>query len=90
MPNITKRGFKKPLLTEDYDVNITNFNTDKIETELDKLLVLDGGDTKDAIVTFTEAEADAELVSKSKISTLFGLIKKKFNLFGQQMEQKAD
>lgn len=37
MPDLTKRGFKKPLATEGYDLNIVNFNTDNLETELDKV-----------------------------------------------------
>ena len=89
MPNLTKRGFKKPLETEAYDININNFNTDKTEEELDKLLSKDG-DGKDVKVTFTEAEIDSELTSQSKLSTLFGLTKKKFNLFSQNLDNKAD
>lgn len=89
MPNLTKRGFKKPLETEAYDININNFNTDKTEEELDKLLPKDG-DGKDVKVTFTEAETDTELTSQSKLSTLFGLTKKKINVFSQTLEHKAD
>ncbi len=89
MPNLTKRGFKKPLETEAYDININNFNTDKTEEELDKLLSKDG-DGKDVKVTFAESETDSELTSQSKLSTLFGTIKKKFNMFSQNLEHKAD
>lgn len=39
---------------------------------------LNVGDSKDSTVTFTQASADAELVSGATHATLFGLIKKKF------------
>lgn len=89
MPDLTKRGFKKPLENEAYDIKVTNFNTELIEIELDKL-VLKEDDGKDITVTFTEATEDAELKSKSKLSVLFGLIKKKFNLLLDILNKKAD
>lgn len=88
MPDLTKRGFKKPLDNEAYDIKVTNFNTDLIETELDKL-ILKNGDGKDITVAFTEAEQDTELISNSKLSNLFGLVKKKLGLINHNKQDKA-
>lgn len=46
MPDLTKRGFKKPLQNDAYDIKVTNFNTDKLEEELDKKADLVDGKIK--------------------------------------------
>lgn len=89
MPDITPRGYKKPLGTEGYAIDIVNFNTQKNEDEHDTFLTKTGNGS-DITVDFLVPEADEEIVSGSLLSKIIGLIKKKFGLVSQQLEQKAD
>lgn len=89
MLGLAKRRFKKPLENKAYDTKVTNFNTDLIEIEINKLVSKED-DAKDITVTFTEATEDAEFKSNNKLSILFGLIKKKFSLLLDTLNKKAD
>ncbi len=89
MPDITPRGYKKPFGTEGYAIDIVNFNTQKNEDEHDTFLTKTG-DGSDVTVDFLVPEVDEEIVTGSLLSKIIGLIKKKFGLVSQQLEDKAD
>lgn len=66
--NVLKGDLDEIIAGTDYEHLLTELND-----KLDKT-----GDTKDNTVTFEQAAEDGELTSGSKLSALFGLIKKKF------------
>lgn len=65
------------ILKENLDDIISGTDYEHVLTELNNKLEKTG-DAKDNTVTFEQAEEDGELTSGSKLSVLFGLIKKKF------------
>lgn len=74
----TNYNMNKPELVDQYDVQHWNDNTDKIDTELKKR---EDDDTALKNPVYTEAGADANLVSGELFSTAFGKIAKAISSF---------
>ena len=89
MPEITKKGFKKPVLNEPYDLNIVNYNTDKTNE-----LFENQDQTNENLnnqISLKQNKTDNNLNTNNK--TIVGAInenKINIDLANQQMEQKAD
>jgi oligoribonuclease (3'-5' exoribonuclease) len=89
MPDLTKRGFKKPLKTEPYDLDIVNYNTDKTNELFESQDDINKNINNQ--ISLKQSKIDENLNTDDK--TIVGAVnenKDNIDVLSQQMEHKAD